>query len=85
MIRRAHALTQQERVTIAMLTQDDVTGCFVLSVHYWRGIDGSGERIVPSTHATREAARKYFDTLPAIDGGAVLIDLCGLRSGGDAV
>lgn len=75
LLQRAKALEGNERITIATL-QGDKSGCYVLSVHYWDDIDGSGERIVTSTHETRDDARRYFDSLAA-GTDALLLDLCG--------
>lgn len=49
--------------TVAMVRRD-AAGRYVLDVHLWNGIDGSGEQIVTTSFATFEAAQAaYSETL----------------------
>lgn len=69
--------------TVSTVRRDDA-GRYVLDVHLWDGIDGSGEKIVSTSYATRAAAQAaYSETLRRYQQSKhyspVLIDVSGYR------
>ena len=57
------AMPQGERLTMAFITLDEISGLYVADCRLWDGVAGSGGRSVISKHKTEQGAQKAIQRI----------------------